>query len=259
MKKFSLRLWPRTADQHEQLQGDEPSVLDGIDSGKRFGIKSYLNQFYLSSPTIDEQLENPGTWYLLPPPPIQRMSSYVCRVITLIGLLLLLAGAGFIIVGYTWKAASGEDLDTEITRISITQNEDGDFYIDKSRLDELLHQNDKLKVSGFIIFALGALVVAISLVVPTCVHFFARNSKRLPFSDDNTPNEPPIRIYPSVGSRFKVTSSKVSGPQKVSPTSGPVPVMQEISSVQPANKRSAGNSPTADQLLMAIDSDALLP
>jgi len=251
MKKFSLRLWPRATTDHEQLQSDEPSVVDGItlNDSKRFGIKSYLNQFYLSSPTVDD-LENQNAWYLLPPPPMQRMSSYVCRIITLIGLLLLLAGAGFIIVGYTWKPAS-DDLDMEINKIAIVQDEDGDLFIDKSRLNELLHQNDKLKVSGFILFALGAMVVAISLVIPTCIHFFARNAKRIPFSEDNTPNEPPVRIYPSIGTRFKVTPTKLSSSQKISQTSGPVPVMQEISNVQPSNKRSVGNSP--DQLLMATD------
>jgi hypothetical protein len=147
---------------------------------------------------------------------MQRMSSLVCRVITLIGLLLLLAGAGFIIVGYTWKPMS-EDLDSEITRIAITQNEEGDFFIDRSRLDELLHQNDKLKVAGFIVFALGSAIIASSLVFPTCVHFFSRTGgKRLPFSEDNTPNDPPIRVYPSLGSRFKVTPSKLQ--QRISPS-----------------------------------------
>jgi len=261
MKTFSLRLWPRsTTQQHEQLGSDEPAVVDGIslgDDGKRFGIRSYLHQFYLSSPTI-EDLENPGAWYLMPPPPMQRMSSYLCRILTLIGLLLLLAGAAFIIIGYTWKPTS-EDLDTEITRIAISQDEDGDFYINKERLDELLHQNDKLKVSGFIVFALGAAVIAISLVVPTCLHFCSRRAggKLLPFSEDNTPNEPPVKIYPSLGSRFKVTPTKFTGPQKISPTSGPVPIMQEIS-VQPGNSRRS-NSPNTEDLLLANDSDALLP
>lgn len=225
---------------------------------KKFGIRSYLHQFYLSSPTI-EDFENPGAWYLLPPPPMQRMSSYLCRIVTFIGLLLLLAGAAFIIIGYTWKPSS-DDIDTEITRIAITRDEDGDLFIDKNVMDELLHQNDKLKVSGFIVFALGAIVIAISLVVPTCLHFFSRRSggKLLPFSGDNTPNEPPVKIYPSLGSRFKVTPTKLSGPQKISPTSGPVPSMQEIS-VQPGGSRkSAGNSPTADDLLIS-DSDSLLP
>lgn len=110
-----------------------------------------------------------------------------------------------------------EDLDSEITRIAITQNEDGDFFIDKGRLDELLHQNDKLKVAGFIVFALGSAIVASSLIFPTCIHFCARKTKHLPFSEDNTPNEPPVKIYPSVGSRFKVTPTRIVS-QRISPT-----------------------------------------
>jgi len=254
MKKFSLKLWPRSnTDQVEP--SEEPSVVDGITLGetKRFGIKSYLHQFYLSSPTIDE-LENPNAWYLLPPSPAQRMSSLVCRVITLIGLLLLLAGAGFIIVGYTWRPMA-DDLDSEITKIAITQNEEGDFFIDKSHLDELLHQNDKLKVAGFIVFALGSAIIASSLVVPTCVHFFARTGKRLPFSEDNTPNEPPVKIYPSLGSRFKVTPSKLQA--RISPSSGPVPVIEKVTNIQPSTKRSADCSPT--EALLIGDTDALLP
>jgi hypothetical protein len=253
MKKFSLKLWPRsTTDQVEQ--SEEPSVVDGITLGesKRFGIKSYLHQFYLSSPTIDE-LENPNAWYLNPPPPMQRMSSLVCRIITLMGLLLLIAGAGLIIVGYTWKPMA-DDLDSEITRIAITQNEDGDLFIDKSHLDELLHQNDKLKIAGFIIFALASVTIALSLVFPTCVHFFARTGKRIPFSEDNTPNEPPVKIYPSLGSRFKVTPSKLQ--QRISPSSGPVPVFEKVTNIQPSIKRSADCSPT--EALLIGESDALL-
>jgi len=263
MKKFSLRLWPRSTEQHEQLGPEEPSVIDGFtlgDENKKFGIRSYLHQFYLSSPTIEE-LENPGNWYLLPPSRMQRTSNYLCRVFTLIGLLLLMAGAALIIIGYTWKPSS-DDLDTEITQIAITQDDDGDFYINKDRLNELLHQNDKLKVSGFIVFGLGALIISLSLVVPTCLHFFSRriDGKLLPFSEDNTPNDPPIKIYPSMGSRFKVTPTKPTRPQKISPTSGPVSIIMQEISVQPGNsKRSVGNSPSADDLLMASDSDALLP
>jgi hypothetical protein len=154
MKTFSLRLWSR---QREEIPSDEPAVVDGITLGesKRFGIKSYLNQFYVSSPNI-EDLENPSAWYLLPPPPYQR-TSYIWRIFTLIGLLLLLSGAGFLLIGYLYKPSSNQ-LDTEITRIAITQDEDGDFFIDRSRLNELLHQNDKLKVAGFIILALGSIV-----------------------------------------------------------------------------------------------------
>lgn len=255
MKRFSLNLWPRSTTDPAEQSDEPPSVVDGITLGeeKRFGIKSYLHHFYLSSPTIDELESNP--WYLLPPSQTQRMSTLFCRVMTFIALLLIMAGAGFIIIGYTWKPLT-EDLDSEITRIAITQNDEGDFFIDKSRLDELLHQNDKLKVAGFILFVLGSVILASSLVFPTCVHFFARSGKRLPFSEDNTPNDPPVRIYPSLGSRFKVTPSKIQ--QRISPSSGPVPVIEKVTNIQPSSKRSADNSPTADELLLK-DTDALLP
>lgn len=40
--------------------------------------------------------------YLLPPPPAQRRGLFICRICTVIGLLLLIGGAVSIVVGYTW-------------------------------------------------------------------------------------------------------------------------------------------------------------
>ncbi|KIH67973.1 hypothetical protein ANCDUO_01692 [Ancylostoma duodenale] len=40
--------------------------------------------------------------YLLPPPPAQRRGLFICRLCTVIGLLLLIGGAVSIVVGYTW-------------------------------------------------------------------------------------------------------------------------------------------------------------
>ena len=65
MKRFSLRLWPRSSEQSllggGGRGGDEAAVVDAVvkDEEKRFGIKSYLHQFY--SPTV-EDLDNSNAW-----------------------------------------------------------------------------------------------------------------------------------------------------------------------------------------------------
>ncbi|KAI6213514.1 hypothetical protein M3Y94_00159400 [Aphelenchoides besseyi] len=237
MKRFSLRLFPRK-DEHQPLDEDI-GVVDGVVlNEKKFGVRSYLKQFY--SPSIDE-LDNPGAWYLLPPSPAQRLSVYLCRCVTLIGLLLLLAGAALIVFGYTWKSTG--NIEDALLRISIDQDEDGNFYIPPERFNALLMDPMHVyKMAGFCIFSIGACLLAISLIVPSCAHVFG-SSKRLPFvSEDNTPNEAP-KVYAAVGSgsRFKVTPSKLGGSHRVSP-SGPVPVMEVISNVQPES----GKKPTAE-------------
>ncbi|KAI6227483.1 hypothetical protein M3Y99_01086600 [Aphelenchoides fujianensis] len=240
MKRFSLRLWPKRGD-HEPLD-DEMGVVDAVVEGERkhFGVRSYLKQFY--SPTIEE-VDNPAAWYLLPPPPAQRFSVYVCRCITLVGLLLLLAGAGLIVFAYTFHPNT--NIEDTLLRISIDQDEEGNFYIPPDRFKDLLQDPlHEWKVAGFVVFAVGAGLLAFSLIVPTCGHVFG-SSKRLPFvSEDNTPNEPP-QIYPATATRFKITPAKLVGTHRISPTAGPVPVMEEIARVQPG-KRSAGGSPNAE-------------
>ncbi|KHJ85322.1 hypothetical protein OESDEN_14955 [Oesophagostomum dentatum] len=79
------------------------------------------------------------------------------------------------------------------------------------------------KTAGFCVFASGAVLLAVSLIVPTLAACIG--SKRLAgfISEDNSPNEPPVRIYPQ---------EKPS----VSHSSGPVPVLEEIAKVQPGEK-----------------------
>ncbi|CAD5231563.1 unnamed protein product [Bursaphelenchus xylophilus] len=237
-KREGLSFWPfgrQTGPEHEKLS-EESAVVDevtlGPDGGKRFGIKSYLHHFYLS-PTVEDIEGN--AWYLLPPPPAQRMSVYICRVVTLIGLLLLLAGAGMIIVGYTWKPRNS--VEESLMKIAISQDEDGNFYIPPERFNEVLRDPmHDWKMAGFCLFASGAAFMALSLLVPTCAHVFGGKKLAAFVSEDNTPNEPPVRIYPSMGNRFKISPTKLAGAHKISPTSGPVPVMEEIAKVQPGKK-----------------------
>jgi hypothetical protein len=281
MKKFNLNLWSNDEKKKQQSQ-HETAVIDGVDgpesgrvhSGKMFfGIKSYLHQFYLTSPTnpfIDdvEPAIGGAAWYLLPPPPSQRMGLYVCRLLTVIGLLLLLSGAAGIIIGYCWPPVnhwSNGTIESSLMRISVDQDEDGNYYIPPERFTEFLRDPmHKWKVTGFCVFALGASLMALGLLVPTCAQCLGGSSGRLAafVSEDNTPNEPPIRIYPAAGSKFRVVPAKYTAGHKISPTSGPVPVMEEISKVQPGSKRATPNdSPSADDLLFGSphnDSQPLL-
>lgn len=276
MKKFSLNLWSNQ-DKKKSHQGvpAESAVIDGVDgeAGQHprqkifFGIKSYLHQFYLASPTnpFVEEIEPGagGAWYLLPPPPSQRMGLYICRLLTVIGLLLLLGGATGIIVGYCWPPAnhwsSGGTIETSLMRIAIDQDEEGNFYIPPERFTEFLRDPmHKWKVTGFCVFAMGASLMALGLLVPTCAQCMGGGSGRLAAfaSEDNTPNEPPIRIYPAAGNKFKVVPAKYTGGHKISPTAGPVPVMEEIAKVQPGSKKvSPALSPSADDLLFTGTND----
>lgn len=144
MRKFSLNLlpssWGISLVKDEKKLAKESAVIDGVDIGaggigcgvgsasKVFGIKSYLHHFYLASPnaTLEDLETNNGgagsAWYLLPPPPAQRMGLWLCRILTLIGLLLLLAGAASIIIGYCWPLRSNNNnIEASLLRIAIDQ------------------------------------------------------------------------------------------------------------------------------------------
>ena len=256
LKNFKLNLCSNYKRHHEvDVPSKENQVIDGVTLGgdKKFGIRSYLHNFYLS-PTY-EDIETHGAWYLLPPPPAQRMGLFVCRILTVIGLFLLLGGATAIIVGYTWPH---ENVEVSIMRIAIVQDEDGNYYIPPERFQEVLRDPMKQwKMMGFVVFAIGASLMAISLLVPTCANLLGGRRLAAFASGDNSPNEPPIRIYPSATPKFKISPTKLTAGHKISPTSGPVPVMEEISKIQPDKKGSkdSSRSPSADDLLLT-DNDS---
>jgi len=264
-KLLHLDLWP--ANKPDSSGEKESAVIDGVDGdGKVFGIRSYLHHFYVSSPNMEEVEPVGGAWYLLPPPPAQRMGLYFCRVITVLGLLLLLGGAASIIVGYCWHYQSDTSLEAALERIAIERDEEGNFYIPQVRFTEFLRDPmHTWKVAGFCVFVAGASLMALGLLVPTCAQCLGTTRLAAFASEDNTPNEPPVRIYPSAkpNSKFKVVpvsaTRKTSG-HKISPTSGPVPVMEEIAKVQPGSKKShSPSSPNADEMLMnSGDSQTLL-
>ena len=207
--------------------GGKPTALvDGVTAPQGFGIKSYLHHFY-QSPTVEDM--DQSAWYLLPPPPSARRGLFLCRICTIIGLLLLVAGACCIVVGYMWPV---ETFTNRSERILVFEDENGNLYFPTKELHELGQEPMKgWKVAGFCIFSAGAILLALSLLLPTCAQLIG--SKRLASfaSEDNSPNEPPVRIYPG----------------QPGLGSGPIPVVEEISKVQPGEKETA--RPTTDDLL----------
>jgi len=223
--------------------GTRPTALVDAVTGpppQGFGVRHYLHHFY-HSPTAEE-FDGSGAWYLLPPPVAQRRGLYACRCVTILGLLLLIAGAASIVVGYTWPH---DGIESSIYKIAIFQDDEGNFYVPPEKLQEILKDPMRhWKTAGFCVFASGAVLMALSLLLPSLAH--CCGSKRLAAfaSEDATPNEAPVRIYPG------------GGEGKMSPSSGPVPVMEEISKVQPEER--ARTSSTADDLLLAESDDSHL-
>ncbi|CAD6193922.1 unnamed protein product [Caenorhabditis auriculariae] len=199
-------------------QGKPTALVDEVSEPKGFGIRNYLHQFYVTPTT--EDVEQNGTWYLLPPPPAQRRGLFVCRVCTVVGLLLLMSGAVAIVVGYTWPH---EEIEQTISKFIIFQDEQGGLYMPTDKLKLMLQDPMRYwKTSGFCLFASGAVLLAISLMIPTLAACIGTQRFAAFASNDNSPNEPPVRIFPHN-----------TGP---APSSGPVPVMEEIA--KPARSRS---------------------
>ncbi|CAG9530493.1 unnamed protein product [Cercopithifilaria johnstoni] len=219
------------------------ALLDGVTApATGFGIRSYLHQFY-QSPAV-EDMESAGAWYLLPPPSAQRTGLWVCRLLTVFGLILLIGGAVAIVIGYTWPH---EGVEESIARIAIFQDDDGNFYVPPEKLAEIVKDPmRRWKMFGLCMFATGAVMLALSLLTPTLVGSF--KSKRLAafMSEDSTPNEPPIRLYPATSGKNEINrhlNNNVNEKHdKITLDSGPVPVLKEIAKVQPVEGKIGGSN-----------------
>ncbi|VDK88904.1 unnamed protein product [Litomosoides sigmodontis] len=240
------------ASKKENTTDKDPSkptaLLDGVTTpAASFGIRSYLHQFY-QSPAV-EDMESAGAWYPLPPPSTQRTGLWLCRVLTIFGLVLLIGGAVAIVVGYTWPH---ERVEESIARIAIYQDGDGSFYVPLEKLAEILKDPmRRWKMFGLCMFATGAVILALSLLTLALVSSF--KSKRLAafLSEDSTPNEPPIRLYPAISSKNEMSRYRYNSAndvhEKITSDSGPVAVLKEIAKVQPAEGKPGGSNSADDE------------
>ncbi|KAF8384306.1 hypothetical protein PRIPAC_73448 [Pristionchus pacificus] len=203
MTGFSLGCTKKVKGDKLSPPGAKPTALvDAVTVPQGFGIKSYLHQFY-QSPTVEDM--DQSAWYLLPPPPAMRRGLFVCRLCTCIGLLLLIAGACSIVVGYTWPH---DTVEQAMHRVSVYQDEEGTYYIPTIEMREYV-MRDPMKA------------------------WKTAGGKHLASfaSEDNSPNEPPVRIYPGQPG-----------------LSGPIPAAEEITKVQPSGEAKSVR-PTTDDLL----------
>jgi len=215
-----------------------------LDSAEKpsFGIRSYLHQFYHPAGADADQAEN--GWYLLPARSHDRKALYLCRMCTIMGLGLLLIGAAAIVVGYTWPK---EPVENSLLKIELVKDENGAVWIPQNSMEELLRDPMRSwKLAGLGIFTAGGVLLAISLLVPTLAYCAGPGFVAELSGDCETPTEDPIKIFP--------TDPSAASEEPRSPVESKVPVMEEISKVQPEEKLSKkGRKVSGDELLLASD------
>jgi len=126
------------------------------------GVKSYLHQFY--SPNGDG--ENNG-WLLVPPPPTpNKYCVWLCRILFIIGFLLLIAGAAMLIVAYAYPKPS---LEEKLIEIDASNDDDGNIFLTMENIRDLLHDRfHYIKLAGVVLLGVGAAAVAVSIIPPAC-------------------------------------------------------------------------------------------
>jgi len=215
----------------------KPTLPENFDKKKPgcFGIRSYLHQFYepRSSPT---SADIEGAWYLLTPvghPRRSRHSLFWCRMAFAAGMGLLVVGAVGILVGYLWPQPSYIPIEGKVGERYVIMDTKALMYADTLRI---------WKMAGLTVFAFGGLVVAFSLLLPTCCKGYWE-----PHSVSESGGES-IKIYPEIETSDTVVSTGKSCPTgsgkpiAVFPPDFKIPIMEEIKEVQPKDEETEGKA-----------------
>jgi hypothetical protein len=161
---------------------------------------------------------------------------------TVIGLLLLVAGAVAIMVGYMWPR---EPASVSLKKQQVITDENGDFLISADFISQLMEDHMRpWKLAGLITFAVGGTLLAVSLLIPSCARLCGHTALA---SEFNTPVEPPVKIFPSVDDD-KSTKKPGSPPQ--SPTDRMVPSFEQLTKVQPSEQKMRRISGDEDAMLV---------
>lgn len=187
------------------------------ESKENYGIRSYLDQFYeLPSPLGSEE-----SWYLLGKKSQRRTARNVCRVIFIIGIIFLFLGGIGIILGYLWPGAA-----VDVKIMENGEPQDRIYLIDETVVEEAENRHDHmkiLKIVGLFVFAIGGLITTITLLIPTCCRLWWESQGA------SEVDEEPVKIYPKISVDLQENLQ--------SPTEKKVPVMEDIRSVQPQERR----------------------
>uniref|UniRef100_A0A915KVV4 Uncharacterized protein n=1 Tax=Romanomermis culicivorax TaxID=13658 RepID=A0A915KVV4_ROMCU len=173
----------------------------------------------------------------------------IFRFCAILGLCLLIGGAVAIMIGYVEPRDS---ISIALKRHQVTVNDDGDLLISAEVINRL--KDDKLKhwkLVGLITFAMGGIFLVkpvdftagISLLIPSCAKMCGHSTF---ISELNSPNEPPIKIYQQTDEENRIAGSMgAEGAPPRSPTEKMVPTVEQVTTVQPDEKKlrrtSAGN------------------
>lgn len=201
----------------------------------QFGIKSYLHEFY-DLKTPEEGVEG---WYFTSPAPRKR-GILLCRAFFAIGICLLVIGAVGIIVGYLWPDPLAKFNESEESGAEPIQFE--------ASLMPIGERIKIVKIVALVLFALGGFTVAVALLIPTCCRLRGEESLLEESGSDGLGGNETAIIC--AGERVEQSGAGSPKMSVSTPVEKKIPLMEEIQSVQPAEKKGSGRSLSGSELLL---------